>query len=131
MRNRLIGSLLMGLMTINVAVGAGKDAGRPKLVVGIVVDQLRTDYLDYLQHLFGEKGFRRLIGNGVYVRNLDFQADMRDPVAATALLYTGALPSASGVQGEELYSSSGRKLHTTLNDDGAMGNFTAETRSQV
>ncbi len=121
----------MGLMTINVAVGAGKDTGRPKLVVGIVVDQLRTDYLDYLEHLFGEKGFRRLINNGVYVRNLDFQADLRDPVSATALLYTGALPNASGVPGDEVYSSSERKVMPVLHDAGSMGNFTSETLSPV
>lgn len=121
----------MGLMTINVALAAGKETGRPKLVVGIVVDQLRTDYLDYLQHLFGEKGFKRLINNGVYVRNIDFQADMRDPVASTALIYTGALPSASGITGRNVYSPADSKLRPTLTDAGTMGNFTSETLSPV
>lgn len=63
MSSRLLGSLIMGLMTINVAVAT--DAARPRLVVGIVVDQLRTDYLQYLQGLFGESGFKRLMKEGL------------------------------------------------------------------
>ena len=37
---------------------------RPKLVVGIVVDQMRWDYLSRYYDQFGEDGFRRLLDNG-------------------------------------------------------------------
>ncbi|MDE7190597.1 MAG: alkaline phosphatase family protein, partial [Muribaculaceae bacterium] len=60
--NRLITSVLFGLVTINTMVLA--DPSRPRLVVGIVVDQLRTDYMEYLRSLFGEKGFKRLMEQG-------------------------------------------------------------------
>ena len=57
--NRLLTSILVSLVAANTALQA--DPSRPRLVVGIVVDQLRSDYIDGLRELFGEKGFRRLI----------------------------------------------------------------------
>lgn len=127
--SRLLGSLLMGLMTINVAVGA--DSSRPKLVVGIVVDQLRTDYLQYLEQLFGESGFRRLMKEGLYLRHVDFKADLHDPVAATALLFTGNYPNASGIPGPEIYRADAAKPTPTLEDANSLGNFTKEALSPV
>lgn len=119
----------MGLMTINVVVAADQTPGRPKLVVGIVVDQLRSDYLDYLRDLFGEKGFRRLMEQGVYVKDLDLNADINDPVAATALLYTGAYPKVNGVPASEIYSPALSKAIPPLEDKSSMGNFTQEALS--
>ena len=37
----------------------------PKLVVGITIDQLRGDYLEHFKKNFGEKGFKRLLNEGV------------------------------------------------------------------
>lgn len=39
-------------------------AKRPKLVVGIVIDQMRWDYLYRYQHRYGKGGFRRMLGEG-------------------------------------------------------------------
>ncbi len=116
-------------MTINVVVAADHTPGRPKLVVGIVVDQLRSDYLDYLRDLFGEKGFRRLMENGVYVKDLELNADIKDPVAATALLYSGAYPKTNGIPAKEIYSPTLSKGVLPLEDKGSMGNFTQESLS--
>lgn len=125
--SRLIGSLLMGLMTINVATAA--DSSRPKLVVGIVVDQLRTDYLSYLQQLFGESGFKRLMKDGLYLQHVDFKADLNDPVAATALLYTGNYPNASGIPAAEIYRPEDAAPVPALEDKSSLGNFTREALS--
>ena len=38
--------------------------GRPTLVVGIVIDQLRSDYIELLQQRFSDSGFNRLISDG-------------------------------------------------------------------
>ena len=44
---------------------ASNDArSMPKLIIGITIDQLRTDYLDILQSRFGQGGFRRLMQEG-------------------------------------------------------------------
>lgn len=125
--SRLLGSLLMGLMTINAAVGA--DSSRPKLVVGIVVDQLRTDYLQYLRHLFGESGFQCLMKDGLYLRHVDFNADLNDPVSTTALLFTGNYPNASGIPGPEIYRAEAAAPAPALEDPNSLGNFTREALS--
>ncbi len=125
--SRLLGSLLMGLITINVAVAT--DASRPKLVVGIVVDQLRTDYLQYLRDLFGESGFRRLMKDGLYLQHVDFQGNIKDPVAATALLYTGNYANASGIPSAEVFRVSDAAPKPVLEDKNSLGNFTREALS--
>lgn len=61
--NRLLTTVICGLVGINTMLSA--DPTRPKLVVGIMVDQLRTDYIETLQNLFGEKGFKKLMKEGL------------------------------------------------------------------
>lgn len=131
MKNRLFSTLLLGLMTINIAVAADKDSGRPKLVVGIVVDQLRTDHLEYLRSLFGQKGFLRLMEKGVFVKDIDFKSDLDDPTSATALLYTGAYPAVTGIPSEKIYSAASKKNEFVLADRSSMGNFTQEALSPL
>ena len=70
--NRLVTSVLISLVGLNTVMQAQAPGGRPKLVVGIVVDQLRTDYIEYLQKLFGENGFKKLMRDGAYMRDVDF-----------------------------------------------------------
>lgn len=119
----------MGLMTINVVVASETSSGRPKLVVGIVVDQLRSDYLDYLKDLFGEKGFRQLMQKGVYVKDVILNADLNDPASATGVLYTGAFPGVNGVPSSRVFSPSDAKAHPALEDKNSMGNYTRESLS--
>lgn len=80
-------------------------ASRPKLVLSIVVDQLRTDYLEYLQQLMGEEGFRRLMTQGVYLRDVDFGVSGLDAVSGTSMIYTGAYPNVNGVTGASRYDA--------------------------
>lgn len=94
----------MGLATL--AVGAQADSSRPRLVVGIVVDQLRTDYIEYLQSYFGERGFRTLLDSGVYIRDVDFKVPLLDATAATAMVCTGAYPSQTGVPAASVFDVS-------------------------
>lgn len=110
--NRLLTTVLCSLVTIGTVIQA--DPSRPKLVVGIVVDQLRTDYIEYLRDLFGEDGFNRLIKEGAYLRNVDFGVPGVDRASATALLYTGAPPSRNGVAGETFYDPSTLKTSRML-----------------
>ncbi|MDE5772862.1 MAG: alkaline phosphatase family protein [Muribaculaceae bacterium] len=124
---RLLSSMIMGLMTINTVTLA--DSSRPKLVVGIIIDQLRTDYLEYLREYYGDKGFNRLIGNGLYLPDLDFRALVRDPATATALLYTGNYPAINGIPAASLYDHQSGRALPALNDPATIGNFTNATLS--
>ena len=110
--NRFITSVLCSLVTIGTVIQA--DPSRPRLVVGIVVDQLRTDYIEYLQSLFGEKGFRKLMRDGAYLRNVDFRTAQPGLVSSTALLYTGSYPSQTGVPAASVYDRTSGKMQPPL-----------------
>ena len=69
MKNKVLATILFSLLVVPLVQSADNS---PRLVVGITVDQLRTDYLEALQHLFGEKGFKRLMREGVICENLVF-----------------------------------------------------------
>ncbi|MDE7380870.1 MAG: alkaline phosphatase family protein [Muribaculaceae bacterium] len=125
--NRLITSVIFGLVSINAVVQAVPS--RPRLVVGIVVDQLRTDYLTYLKDILGEKGFRRLMENGAFLHDVDFRQSVKDMAAATAVSYTGAWPSSSGVAGSTRFDSSLRRSVPTLHDTKNLGNYTSDSYS--
>lgn len=98
---KLVSSVILGLLSANGLVSAAQ--GESRLVVGIMVDQLRTDYLEQLKPLFGNKGFNRLISNGVYLKDVDFRNTVSDPVSAAAVLYTGAWGAINGISAAEVY----------------------------
>ena len=61
--------LLLSLFALFIAFSAvAQDitkVDRPKLVVGIVVDQMRYDYLTRFYHRYGEDGFKRMLREGL------------------------------------------------------------------
>ena len=127
--NRLLTTVICGLVGINTMLAA--DPSRPKLVVGIVVDQLRTDYIEYLQNLFGEKGFRRLMKDGAFLRNVDYKVGSLDKASATAMVYTGAYPRQTGVAAASVYDPTVQRMVPALQDEKVIGNFTEENLSPV
>lgn len=125
--NRLLTSVLCGLVGFSTMVMA--DPSRPRLVVGIMVDQLRTDYVDFLMSRFGKDGFRLLKSNGLYLKNVDYNVDDLDAVSSTAILYTGNYASASGIPSEKIYDPASKYPLPVLHDPSTLGNFTNETYS--
>ncbi len=69
---------------------------QPKLVVVIVVDQMRADYLSRFDHLF-TGGFRRLLDNGFLFTNAYHAHAYTETGAGHAALATGAYPNQNGV----------------------------------
>lgn len=106
-----------------------RSTGDPKLVVGIVVDQLRSDYLESLQGLFGTGGFNRLLKEGVYLPDVEFHVAGLDPASASAIIQTGNYPRYNGITSSKVYSPTAKDLVFALHDPAAMGNFTTETFS--
>lgn len=125
--NRLLTSVICGLVGINTMLSA--DPSRPRLVVGIMVDQLRTDYIESLQNLFGEKGFRRLMRDGAFLKNVDFKVGTLDRASGTAMVYTGNYPRETGVASAMVYDPSRQGMVAALEDPASIGNFTTETYS--
>lgn len=116
--------LLAGLISGVSCLSA--SAGEPKIVVGIMVDQLRTDYLDRLAPQMGASGFNRLKAEGVTIPNLDFKATVTDLPSAAAVVYTGAWPSLTGVAGSQVYDTERHRSVPTLSAKGAKNDFSPE-----
>lgn len=93
----------------------------PRLVVGIVVDQMRTDYLYRYWDNFGEGGFKRLVGEGAFVRNAHFDYVPTYTAPGHASIYTGTSPMHHGVVANDMYvRATGEGLYC-VQDDRANG----------
>ena len=75
----------------------------PKLVVGIVVDQMRQDYLLRFQEKFGEGGLRRLTDEGFQFKNAHYNYIPTYTAPGHASIYTGTTPSYHGIVANNWY----------------------------
>ncbi len=92
-------SLLLCLAISAVAVG--QPARRPRLVLLIVADQFRYDYLTRFAPLFGKGGLRRLMRDGALWTNANFNYIPTKTAPGHSAIMTGAPPSASGIAANE------------------------------
>ena len=122
--NKVIASILLSLAIVPVGVKAQSDA--PRLVVGITVDQLRSDYLYALKHLFGEKGFNLVIQEGVVCDNVLYDFPHLDRAVSAAAISTGTIPFYNGIVAEEVFDTFKRTDRSILYDDQFMGNGTSD-----
>lgn len=122
---KLLTTVICSLVGINSMLMA--DSSRPRLVVGIVVDQLRTDYIEYLRRHFGERGFNLLLQKGAYFRDVTFPPTVTDAVAATALAMTGGDPASNGVAAAEIFDTRSHSPRKTMQSAEAIsGNYSPE-----
>src|SRR5690606_31622513 len=75
----------------------------PKLVVGIMVDQMRADYIHKYWDKFGEDGFKRLVNEGFTFTNNHFDYMPTSTGPGHASVYTGTTPAVHGVMGNSWY----------------------------
>lgn len=76
---------------------------RPKLVVGIVVDQMRYDYLYRYYDKYVEGGFKRMMNEGFNCRNNHYSYALTVTAAGHASVYTGSIPAINGIVGNEWF----------------------------
>src|ERR1044072_3245957 len=90
---------------------------RPRLVLLIVVDQFRYDYLERFGDLFGPNGFRRLMRDGASwtQSNYDHMPTYTAPGHGTMM--TGAYPAESGIIGNEWLDRASGKRVTSVSDE--------------
>src|SRR5258708_6076775 len=69
----------------------------PKLVVGIVVDQMRTDYIYRYWNRFGDGGFKRLVNDGFFCKNTHYNYVPTYTGPGHCSIYTGCTPSTHGI----------------------------------
>src|SRR5688572_13871515 len=97
------------LLVLNLPVWAQPDSGRPKLVVGIIVDQMRQEYLYRFGSKFGEGGFKRMMNNGFMLQNAHYNYVPTLTGAGHASVYTGTTPAIHGIIGNNWFDKELKK----------------------
>ncbi len=107
-------------MTVNAQskMKEGKRAdpltARPKLIVGLVVDQMRWDYLYRYQDLYSNGGFKRILGQGFSCENTMIPYIPTYTAVGHSCIYTGSVPAIMGIVGNNWYDrSTGKGMYCT------------------
>lgn len=91
--------VLSVLFLVAAALGAQAKIDRPKVVVGLVVDQMRWDYLYYYYDKFGEGGLKRLVDEGFSCENTMIPYLPTVTAIGHTSIYTGSVPALHGIAG--------------------------------
>lgn len=94
--------LVIFVFTCNFLVAQQiKKIDRPKLVVGIVVDQMRWDYLYRYYDRYGEGGFKRLLNDGFSCENTLINYLPSYTAVGHTVIFTGSVPAIDGIVGND------------------------------
>ncbi len=94
------------------------DVKRPKLVVGLIVDQMRWDYLYRFYARYGDDGFKRLMNKGFSCENTMLNYIPANTAPGHACVYTGSVPSIHGIAGNSwIDNMSGKNVYCVQDDN--------------
>lgn len=93
-----------------------KSFAAPRLIVGITIDQLRSDYLNALKGKFSNGGFRKLMQEGVVYDQVTFELDNPDATSAIAALATGSYPYQNGISSQMVLDLQTLQRHSIFQD---------------
>lgn len=94
------------------AIAVAAIPSKPKLVVGIVVDQMRYDYIYRYWDKFGNDGFKRLVNEGFFCRNTNFNYVPTYTGPGHTSIYTGTTPAVHGIIANDWYDKkSGKNVY--------------------
>src|SRR5580658_608536 len=88
----------------------------PKLVVVIIIDQFRGDYLERYRDQFGEGGFRLLLDHGANFTNCNYDYANTRTAPGHATLFTGAYSNGHGIAANEWWDPQKKKMVTSVED---------------
>lgn len=90
---------------------------KPKLIVEIVVAQMRFDYIDRYWAKFRDDGFKKLVGDGTYCKNARFNYLLTQSYPGLATISTGANPAVHGIIANRWYSRASGSDVAAVADD--------------
>jgi hypothetical protein len=128
--NKLLTSLI-AVMAVTGLRAQQTGEQPPKLVISIVVDQLRGDYLQYFSPTFGERGFKRLMNEGLVYHQVDFGFPNVGRAASIATIYTGAYPYYHGIVADKKFDFESKREVSTIYDNTYLGNYTTDRLSPL
>src|SRR5690606_35397193 len=91
----------LSVFSLNAQNTKSADNEKPKLVVGIVVDQMRWDFLYRYETKYGKGGFKRLMNEGYNLNNVMINYVPTVTALGHTSIYTGSVPSIHGIAGND------------------------------
>jgi len=98
-----------------------ETAHQPKLIVGITVDQMRYDYIEKFWEDLSEDGFKKLVNEGFFARNLHYNYMPTFTGPGHAAIYTGTTPAFNGIIANDWYERSSNKMVYCSSDSTVTG----------
>ncbi len=95
--------LILSVYTGSDGQGAYIPPEKPKLIVGIIVEQLRYDQIARFSDRFGDRGIRRLLNEGTSYQNAAYHYMLTESAPAHATIATGTEPSWHGITSDSWY----------------------------
>ncbi len=108
--------VLLSLSFIKINAQQNVKLERPKLVVGIVVDQMRYDYLTRFYNKYEEGGFKRLMNDGFNCENGHFNQIPTYTAVGHTAIYTGTTPNIHGIISNDWYDKFFKKSIYCVDD---------------
>src|SRR5579863_10092231 len=115
---RFVCVCLCALMLVSLSPFSFASAynGHPKLVVVIVIDQFRGDYLERYHDQFGDSGFRLLMDHGAYFPNCNYNYANTRTAPGHSTLFTGAYSNGHGIVANEWLDPNQKRMVTSVED---------------
>lgn len=88
-----------------------------KLVVGVIIDQMRADYLYKYQERYGQDGFKRLLREGFNFKNTNVNYIPSETAPGHASIYTGTTPSYHGIIGNSWFDRNTKSIIGNVQDN--------------
>ncbi len=100
--------------SVPAPAASSTELPRPKLVVGIVVDQMRWDYLYRYYNRYQSNGFKRLLNEGFSCENTQVDYIPTFTAPGHTCIYTGSVPALHGIAGNDFtVQATGRTMYCT------------------
>jgi predicted AlkP superfamily pyrophosphatase or phosphodiesterase len=133
---KLITALFLFIISLSVASAQtrqglsniSQSVPRPKLVVGLVIDQMRWDYLYKYYNGYSANGFKRLMNQGYSFENSLIPYTPTYTAAGHTCVYTGSVPAIHGIMGNNWFD---KKTNSTIycTDDSTVSTVGSTTRA--
>ncbi|MCZ4693079.1 alkaline phosphatase family protein [Ancylomarina euxinus] len=89
---------ISSIIKVNAQTDSSKQpSNEPKLIVGIVIDHLRSDYFSKYSHLFSDGGFNKIMQNGAFSSNTQYNYQYSQTGVDHATIFTGTPPAYHGI----------------------------------
>ncbi len=128
-KRTLLPHIIIAALLLPHTASAQTNAPKPKLVVGITVDQLDSNCMLNLLSRFQNGGIKKMWYNGYSFDNVTFDFDNPDCASAIASLYTGAVPYDNGIMAKRWMSRSSLNEVQVVDDSNFPGRNTIEPTS--